>query len=87
MLSYEIAHHVPGRIRIKVPILKKLSLSALLELAAIPFEAGILDVQPNPITSSLVIYYDPRKIDILEYLETVASNSKIEEIIRNDRKG
>jgi hypothetical protein len=54
MLSYEIAHHVPGRIRIKVPILKKLSLSALLKLAANPFDAGILDIRPNPMTGSLV---------------------------------
>jgi hypothetical protein len=66
MLSYEIAHHVPGRIRIKAPILKELSLSVLLELAAIPFEAGILDIQPNPVTGSLVINYDPQQIDIVD---------------------
>ena len=87
MLSYEIAHHVSGRIRIRVPILKKRSLSALQRLAAIPLEAGILDVQVNPLTGSLVIHYDPQKIDILKYLEAVASNKEIEEIIRADSKG
>jgi hypothetical protein len=66
---------------------EKLSLSALLKLAAIPFDAGILDIQPNPMGGSLVINYDPKKIDVLEYLETMAFNSEIEEFIRNDRRG
>jgi hypothetical protein len=87
MLSYEIAHHVPGRIRIRIPVLKKLSLSMLQRSAAIPFEAGILHVQVNPVTGSLVIHYDPQRIDILKYLEAMASNEEIEEIIRAGRKG
>jgi hypothetical protein len=66
--------------------LKKLSLSALLKLAAIPFDAGILDIQANPLTGSLVINYDPDKIDISEYLKSTTTKSEIEEIIRNDCK-
>jgi hypothetical protein len=80
MLSYRIAHHVPGRIRIEVPILKKLSFSSLLKLAAIPLDAGILEIQPNPVTGSLVINYDPKRIDILEYLEDMASNGEIQRL-------
>ena len=84
MVSYKILHHVPGRIRIAVPLLKKLSFSALAELASIPLADGILAVEPNFLSRNLVIKYDPEKIDILAYLLTMASHPEIEKVIKDE---
>jgi hypothetical protein len=84
MINYEILHHVPGRIRIAVPLLKKLSFSALAKLASIPLADGILTIEPNYLSFNLVIRYDPRKIDILAYMRTLASDPEIEKIVKGD---
>ncbi len=72
MVIYRIKHHVPGRIKIEVPFIKGLSISALKELPPIPIPAGIKDVRPNPLTGSVVITYEPKNIDIVKYLEDIA---------------
>ena len=72
MVIYRIKHHVPGRIKIEVPFIKGLSISALKELPPIPIPAGVKDVRPNPLTGSVVITYEPKDIDIVKYLEDIA---------------
>ena len=74
MIDYSIVHHVPGRIRIGVPLIKELSVSDLRKrFSAIEIPEGIRDIRPNPITGTVVISYDPGMINILEYLENVAA--------------
>ena len=84
MVHYKILHHVPGRIRIAVPLLKKLPFSTLTELTSIPLADGILAVEPNFLSLNLVIKYDPKKINILDYLRTMASHPEIEEAIKGE---
>ncbi len=83
MIEYSIRHHVPGRIRIFVPLLRGLSIEKLEKLVAAitPTPPGIEDVSANPITGSLVIKYDRCKIDILSYIKTIASNEKLLAVI------
>src|SRR5450432_3054140 len=55
----EIAHHVRGRLRMKIPAAK--GDEVLLEqikraLSPIP---GMLDVEVNPSTGSVILHYDP----------------------------
>lgn len=86
MIDYSIVHHVPGRIRIGVPLIKGLSVAVLKQLSSVPIPAGIRDIHPNPVTGSLTIKYDPGNIDILEYLKKMASNMEIQNIIRKGGK-
>ena len=85
MITYNVAHHIPGRIRIEVPAIKKLSVVELKSLFAVlsmlPVPLGIKDIRPNLLTCSLVVEYDTKIINIMEYLKEMASNKDILNII------
>ena len=81
MINYRVVHHVQGRIRVQVPIIKKLSVATLKKLAEIPIPEGIKDVRANPVTGSLVITYDPDHVDIEKYLREMMADSEIVAII------
>lgn len=79
-IRYKVVHHIPGRIRVEVPSLKGLSLRVLERLADMPVPPGIENVRPNPLTGSLLIEYDPGRIDIVMYLRDMASSDEIKEV-------
>lgn len=81
MIQYKILHHVPGRIRLEVPFIKGLSLSVLKGLSGVPVPCGIEDIRPNPLTGSLLIKYDPDRINIIAYLRDMVSSDEIKSII------
>lgn len=84
MISYKIIHHIPGRIRIEVPLIKKLSLSGLSklskQLSTIPIPDGIKDIRPNPLSGSIVITYEHGKIDIIEYIKNLSCSMEIQRL-------
>jgi hypothetical protein len=82
MISYKIIHHVRGRIRVEIPLLKTLPWSEVEKLASIPVPEGIRDIRASLFGRSLVIEYDPQKIDILDYLRTMASDPEVEKAIK-----
>lgn len=85
MISYRIIHHIPGRIMIEVPFIKKLSRSELLQmskqLSTISIPEGIKDIRLNPLSGSIVITYEHGKIDIIEYIKTVSSNMEMQKLV------
>lgn len=83
MITFKVIHHLPGRIRLEVPAMRGLSARALKRLSLIPIPAGIKDVRPNPLNGSLVIKYDPEKIDIFKYIDVV-SCKEIQSILKGD---
>jgi hypothetical protein len=77
---YRIAHRLPGRIRIHIPALAKLpdNWRIYLEPAAelIRMKKGINTAEIQPITGSLLIEFDPEKMDeaaILTWLESLVT--------------
>jgi hypothetical protein len=84
VVSYKILHHVAGRTRISVPVLKNLPLCTLTKLASIPVADGILAVEPNFLSRNIMIKCDPMKIDILDYLRTMASHPEFEKAIKGE---
>lgn len=54
-----IAHHVPGRVRIKIPAARRNR--RVLEQVSQFISAleGVHTVEPNPVTGSVVVHYDP----------------------------
>ncbi|MBF0505411.1 MAG: hypothetical protein HQL09_01125 [Nitrospirae bacterium] len=77
MIEYKVVHHVPGRIRLHVPIIRKLSVSTLRKLSTLPVPEGVKDISANPITGSLVITYDPQHVDIMKYVKAMVTNEEV----------
>jgi hypothetical protein len=66
-----LIHHVPGRLRVRVPAIKKSGHQAALLSAALQETHGISSAEPNVVTGSIVILYDQRSISgdaILSFL-------------------
>lgn len=82
MITFKVIHHIPGRIRLEVPAIKRLSAKTLKRLSSIQIPAGIKEIRPNPITGSLVIKYAPESIDIMKYIEDVISSKEIQSILK-----
>lgn len=77
MISYKVVHHVRGRIRVHVPVIRTLSMGTLKRLASLPIPEGITDVSANPLTGSLVVTYDPERCDVLQCINEMMCNSDL----------
>lgn len=64
-----IAHHVPGRIRLKLDprILGHPAAATLASLSGGKPEAGLLDARLNPMARSLVLEYDVNRLSPEEF--------------------
>ena len=91
MITYNVVHHIDGRIRLKVPFIKKLITARNLpehikNLSFISIPSGIKDIRANPFVGSLVIIYEPKEVDVIEFIKTtfdsLSSNAEIQKIIR-----
>ena len=76
--AYRITHSLPGRIRIHIPVLKKLPKKWWIyrkpSTELIRMKKGINTAEVQPITGSVLIEYDPEVIDetgVLKWLETL----------------
>jgi len=85
-LTYKIVYHKNGYIRLEVPLLKKLSWSFLFmtfkKTPPFPLHAAINDFHVNPLTGNLVINYDPDRIDILDYIQKMASDPTMKSLMK-----
>ena len=52
-------HHVPGRLRVRVPSVKGNAGEASSLEKRIRSQRGVKDVQTNPLTGSVLVHYDP----------------------------
>jgi hypothetical protein len=55
-----LIHHVPGRLRVRVPAIKKGGRQAALLIVALQESQGISSAEPNAITGSIVIRYNQK---------------------------
>jgi hypothetical protein len=74
-----IVHYIPGRLRIHIPLLKRLPPEWLsyrpLLTKLIRLEKGLIDVELSIETGRALVHYDPRCIDdkkVLEWLRKLA---------------
>lgn len=80
MVSYIVKHHMPGRIRIEIPLLRRVPSKELRKLSDIAVPEGVTNLRVNPLNGNIIITYDPKRIDILKWLNTMATDSRILEI-------
>jgi hypothetical protein len=77
MIAYAVKQHIPGRIRIEIPLLKKMAFTDLKRLADRISSGGrprgIRDISANPLTGRVTIRYNPISIDIMECLSVMAA--------------
>jgi hypothetical protein len=83
MINYTIKDHRPGRIKVHIPIIKRLSLKELYSLADMDIPSGIKDITPNPLTGNVIITYDPSLIDIEGFISSLASDERILRLVRD----
>lgn len=92
MITYDIVHHITGRIRLKVPLIRKLVMARnvpdhIKNLSFISIPSGIKDIRANPFAGSLVIVYEPKEVDVMEFiqsaLDSLSSNAEIQKLLRN----
>lgn len=53
-------HHVPGRLRVRVPAIKRSGETSERLKRALQAVPGISGVEPNLMTGSIVVHYDPQ---------------------------
>jgi copper chaperone CopZ len=72
-------HNVPGRLRVKIPILRGRSsgINAVEDLLS--NLDGIEQIKTNPITGSFVIYYDPDLLDPQQILQLLIDHRYFDE--------
>jgi hypothetical protein len=58
-LTHQI-HHVPGRLRIRVPAIKRSGENAALLKELLRAVQGVYEAEPNLMTGSIVVRYDPQ---------------------------
>lgn len=64
-------HHIPGRLRIKTPHVKRNSrLAEIIKNVLWPLQ-GLRTISINPLTGSIVVEYDPIRANPEELLETL----------------
>ncbi len=88
-IPYRILYHDKGYIRLEVPVIRRLSWAYLFEnlrkAHSFPVPSGIKNFYVNPLTGSIVITYKPDDINILEYINRMASSPDIREIIQGEK--
>lgn len=65
-------HHVPGRIRIRMAALRRDPRAAARVRQLIGACRGVLQVEANPITGSLLVRYDPQLTSGRNVLDSIA---------------
>lgn len=85
-LSYKILYHGNGYIRLEVPSLRKLAsslfFSTLKSAFPLALPSAIKSFDANPLTGNIIIAYDPKDIDILDFIEKVARDPEILKIMK-----
>jgi hypothetical protein len=84
MIFYTVKHHIHGRIRVHIPLLKSMTMPELKSLAekisGDKRPEGIKDISANPLTGSVTITYDPSAIDINAYIKDLALSEELQHL-------
>lgn len=85
-LEYKILYHKNGYIRLEIPSLRKLAWSIFFTSfrKTLPFNLppAIKNFHVNPLKGSVVIIYEPEKIDILDYIRKMAADPRVKTMIK-----
>jgi heavy-metal-associated domain-containing protein len=78
-LAHQI-HHVPGRLRIRVPAVKRSSENAALLQGLLQAVPGVSAAEPNLTTGSIVVRYDPQSTNAALILAVLADRGYFQPI-------
>jgi hypothetical protein len=83
-IPYKIIFYSKGCVKVEMPSLKGRSWFGLLKRfkkSSLLLPSGIRDINLDPFKGKVIIAYDPDKIDILEFLESMSSNTELKKIV------
>jgi len=83
-IPYKIILYSKGCVKVQMPSLKGLSWLGLLKKfkrSSLLLPSGIKNINLDQFKGTVLITYDPDKIDILEFLESMSSNTELKEIV------
>jgi hypothetical protein len=67
----EHIHHVRGRLRVRNSRLKRSPATARTAVAALRAITGVVSVEANIVTGSLLVYYDPNRLEFSNLIAAV----------------
>lgn len=82
-------HHVRGRLRIRIPDLKRDEKKARAVKRLVENEPGVRSAEVNILTGSLLVFYDPRLLDaisLLAILGVEAAHRRVQDLSLRERK-
>ena len=82
-MNHYYVHHVPGRLRVRVPQVKRSPKESRRVQDHLKDLMGVENVSVNPITGSVLVTYDQNRIDSSEILGHLRDQGHIEEIHRS----
>jgi copper chaperone CopZ len=71
-------HHVPGRIRVKSPLIKRSDTRAQAVFELLRALDGVIAVEVSTLTGSVVVNYDRDRLDAQRILETLQAYGHLE---------
>ena len=80
LLRFKVVHSIPGRIRIHIPMSRKIPKEwkqSLENLDRLKELEGIREVDFSMITGNALVHYDPEKISEKEIIETLREIAKV----------
>ena len=78
----QYVHHVPGRLRVRVPDTKGNLAEANSLEKRIRAQKGVRDVQTNPLTGSVLVYYDPATASVSTLSQMMLRSAPTEPVRR-----
>lgn len=75
--AHHVAHHVPGRLRLKLPTRMRDAESIRRYAEHIRAQPGVLEVSTNSKCGSVVIRYDPKATSSRDLLATMAASNGV----------
>jgi hypothetical protein len=71
-------HHVPGRLRVCLPPIKRNATAARATCAAIVRTPGVTAVESNILTGSVIIRYDPAAVSFDALVDALAATNHVD---------
>lgn len=67
----DYVHHIPGRLRVRSGAIRRNELRAAAAKTLIESQPGVRSAQPNTLTGSIVVHYDPALTDDAALMATL----------------
>jgi hypothetical protein len=76
----QVVSHFPGRLRVKARVFRDEPATAAAALQRLQGEPGVTSATSSPLTGSILVLYDPRKVEVGALVAAVLEASELPEV-------